>query len=132
MVGGDVGFLIDGDEEGGDIAVSADDFWVLADEVEVNAAENSGATVSSSDGEDGFDFWVRKCPVEVVKALFIGATEVGPGLHEVGGVDGNEAEGFGTGSEFDEVFGLSDGASGGDEGDFIARFEGFGGDLLDE
>jgi hypothetical protein len=64
--------------------------------------------------------------VEIVETFLIGAAEVSPGAHEVGGIDRDEAERFDAGTECREVFSGTDGGCGGDEGDLIARLEGLG------
>lgn len=118
--------MIDGDEKGGDIAVSAEDFGVLADQIEVDLGEEPGAPIAATDGEYGFDFGVFECPMEVVESFLIGTSEIGPGAHEVRGIDGDEAEGFNAGAKCGEVFGGSDRGSGGDEGNLVSGFEGLG------
>lgn len=100
----------------------------MADQIVVDLGEEPGASVAATYGEYGFDFGVFERPVEVVETFLIGSPEVGPGAHEIGGIDRDEAEGFDAGAECSEVFGGSDGGCGGDEGDSVARFEGLGSD----
>jgi hypothetical protein len=118
--------LVDGDEECGDIAESADDFGVGLDGVEIDEREEPGAAISAADGEDGFDRGICEGPIEVIGALLIGASEVGPFGHEVGGKYGFERERFDPFLKIVEVFLASDWASGGDEGNSVAGPEGLG------
>jgi hypothetical protein len=91
--GDEVGLLLDGEVEGGDVAEAGEDLGMLAYILEVELVEHAGGAGAADDAEDALDGGIAPGVHDAGGAGVVRAGEESPRLADVGGAADVEAHG---------------------------------------
>ncbi|MNL19781.1 hypothetical protein D3C87_1410010 [compost metagenome] len=80
----EAGITTDRQMQRGDIAVADERLDVVAQQFEINAIEQPRCAVTTAQANDGIDFIISECPVQVIEPHLIAAGQVAVLLVDAG------------------------------------------------